>query len=276
MSTIITKNSATSGSIPPSLVQGELAINVTDGRLFYGSGSGNIVKEFTTSGSGTTNTGSLLTTASFSNPNLTFTKGNGSTFNVNLVSLVPTSASFATTASFITASGVYGPYGSNSILTASYATTSSYSETSKLTNNLYFAQGILSANQSIPPLTDEIIQFVDQYDPQSWWDAGTRKFTPTVGGYYTISLGVWFENPNDNTNQLNIQMRVNGNQEMICQQPTTIISGVSLFGTKIVYLNGSTDYVDFTAYQGTPISMNIQQGTGAGSGTWFSAVYMTM
>ena len=48
MSTIITKNSANSGSIPSSLVQGELAINVTDGRLFYGSGSGNVVKEFFT------------------------------------------------------------------------------------------------------------------------------------------------------------------------------------------------------------------------------------
>jgi hypothetical protein len=47
MSTIITRNSATSGSIPSSLIQGELAINVTDGKLFYGSGSGSIVKEFT-------------------------------------------------------------------------------------------------------------------------------------------------------------------------------------------------------------------------------------
>ena len=46
MSTIITKNSATSGSIPSSLIQGELAINVTNNRLFYGSGSGNVVTEF--------------------------------------------------------------------------------------------------------------------------------------------------------------------------------------------------------------------------------------
>ena len=52
-------------------------------------------------GGGSTNTGSLLTTASFSNPNLAFTKGNGSTFNVNLVSLVPNSASFSLTASYI-------------------------------------------------------------------------------------------------------------------------------------------------------------------------------
>jgi hypothetical protein len=49
-------------------------------------------------GGGSVNTGSLLTTASFSNPNLTFTKGNGTTFNTNLITLVPTNAS---TASYI-------------------------------------------------------------------------------------------------------------------------------------------------------------------------------
>ena len=58
--------------------------------IFTGSGGG-----------GSTNTGSLLTTASFSNPNITFTKGDGSTFNVNLTTLVPTSASYALTASTV-------------------------------------------------------------------------------------------------------------------------------------------------------------------------------
>lgn len=102
MATIIIRNSTGSGAVPSSLVQGELAINTVDGKLFYGSGSGNVVKEFTGSASGgSTNTGSLLTTASFSNPNLTFTKGDGSTFNTSLISLVPTSASYALTASFV-------------------------------------------------------------------------------------------------------------------------------------------------------------------------------
>jgi len=49
-------------------------------------------------GGGSVDTSSLLTTASFSNPNLTFTKGNASSFNVSLLSLVPTNAS---TASYI-------------------------------------------------------------------------------------------------------------------------------------------------------------------------------
>ena len=61
MSTIIIKNSTTSSNQPSpgTLVTGELAINVVDGKLFYGSGSA--VKEF----SSTINTGSFLTTASF-------------------------------------------------------------------------------------------------------------------------------------------------------------------------------------------------------------------
>ena len=59
--TIKIKNSATPSSTPSSLEQGEMALNVTDGRLFYGSGSGNDVKEFT----GTTiDTGSFATTGS--------------------------------------------------------------------------------------------------------------------------------------------------------------------------------------------------------------------
>lgn len=75
MATIIIKNSTGSGVVPSSLVQGELAINTKDGKLYYGSGSGNVVKEFTGSGGSSTSTfpytgsaiisGSLTVTGSF-------------------------------------------------------------------------------------------------------------------------------------------------------------------------------------------------------------------
>lgn len=72
MATIIIRNSTGSGAVPSSLVQGELAINTVDGKLFYGSGSGSIVKEFTGSGgaafpyTGSARiTGSLTVTGSF-------------------------------------------------------------------------------------------------------------------------------------------------------------------------------------------------------------------
>jgi hypothetical protein len=82
-------------------------------------------------GGGTTNTSSLLTTASFSNPNLTFEKGDKNTFNVNLSTLTVTSASYAVTASYIlnsisssfasTASYVLNAISSSRSITASYA-----------------------------------------------------------------------------------------------------------------------------------------------------------
>ena len=123
MATIIIKNSTGSGVIPSSLQQGELAINTKDGKLYYGSGSGNVVKEFTAAvfpytGSATI-TGSLIVTgsttstlgftgslqgtaswainaltasfvpnyvitASVSSNTITFTKGNGSTFPITV------------------------------------------------------------------------------------------------------------------------------------------------------------------------------------------------
>ena len=42
-STIKLKNSTTAGNVPSSLAQGEVAINVEDGGLFYGTTGGNSV-----------------------------------------------------------------------------------------------------------------------------------------------------------------------------------------------------------------------------------------
>ena len=140
----------------------------------------------------------------------------------------------------------------------------------------YFAQGKLSANQLITTGSDVVIQFVDDYDPQSWWNTSTYRFTPTVAGYYNVSLGVWFENMAASSSvQVNTQARKNGNSFMIIQQPCNVGTGIGLTGTKIAYLNGSTDYLDFTAYNGAFVSKNIQQGTAAGSGTWFAASLLT-
>ena len=152
MATIIIRNSTGSGAVPSSLVQGELAINTVDGKLFYGSGSGNVVKEFTGSaGGGSTNTGSLLTTASFSNPNLTFTKGDGSTFNTSLISLVPTSASYALTASFVATAS----WATNAI-TASIADTAKAVNTLASSTNADFYPTFVDSNNS-PTAASEIV-----------------------------------------------------------------------------------------------------------------------
>lgn len=75
---------------------------------------------------GSFDSGSLLVTASFANPFLSFSKGDGTQFFINLQTLVPTNAS---TASFVTASNVYGPYGANSVISASVAISASIAST---------------------------------------------------------------------------------------------------------------------------------------------------
>jgi len=134
MSTIITKNSANSGSTPSSLVQGELAVNVTDGRLFYGSGSGNVVKEF------------------------------------------------GVTASFVTASNVYGPYGSNSVISASYAGTAS---------NALNAQDVLIyvLNQSGQNIAKGVVVHITA--------SGNSSDTPRI-------ITASYENDNNSANTLGI------------------------------------------------------------------------
>ena len=79
--------------------------------------------------SGATDTGSLLTSASFRDPDLTFTKGDGSTFDVDISTLTVVSASFASTASYLNETSIItlnpqSPLPSN-VPTGSFAVSSS-------------------------------------------------------------------------------------------------------------------------------------------------------
>jgi hypothetical protein len=181
------------------------------------------------------------------------------------------------TGSFTVTAGITGSLQGTSSW-ASNAVTASYAETSQLTNNTYFAQGALNGDQGIPDNLDTVIQFVDQFDPQGWYDAGTYKFTPTIAGYYTVSLGVTLENTFNNTGYVQIQILKNGGtREMQCRQPLNTISDSSLFGSRIIYLDGNTDYLEFIVYQSSGGNFNILEGPGGQSpSTWFSATYMTM
>ena len=77
-------------------------------------------------------------------------------------------------------------------------------------------------------------------------------------------------------NQNNIQIRKNGSTFVISQTQTLSGNGYSQNATKLVYLNGSTDYVDFTAYTGNSSAQSLQWGgNSSGQGTFFSAALMT-
>ena len=86
VNTIIIKNDDTSGNTPADneLVTGELAVNTTDGKLFYGDNNGD-AQEFAMGGSNQTlTTGNGLTGAnSGSSGNITFAVGAGTGIDVS-------------------------------------------------------------------------------------------------------------------------------------------------------------------------------------------------
>ena len=166
----------------------------------------------------------------------------------------------------------------NSIITGSLTVTKSIIGSIPFVDKSYFVQGILASDQRADPSVDTTIEFTTQYDPQNWYSSNTFQFTPTVSGYYSISLGVWFEPTSDQASQFNIQARINGNTFMLVQVPSVNNpgSGNGLFGTKIQYFNGTTDYAEFTGYNGTPNPLSMVQGSALGSGTWFSAIRLNV
>jgi hypothetical protein len=133
----------------------------------------------------------------------------------------------------------------------------------------YVAKGVKNGTpQTIPNETDTIVTFIDDFDPQGW--ITSNKFQPNIEGYYTIQVAVWW-NPatSGSTGQNNIQLRKNGTTQVAIQQsPLISTDGYGQEIDIIVFFNGTTDYVEVTAYSANPTSQNIN---GAGTGTWITA-----
>ena len=92
---------------------------------------------------------------------------------------------------------------------------------------------------------------------------------PTIAGYYSIQVSVWWNAGVITNNQTNIQLRKNGSTQIVISQSpiTTNIGNTNEINT-IAYFNGTTDYVEVTAYTGNTTSQDI---SGAASGTFFTA-----
>lgn len=141
----------------------------------------------------------------------------------------------------------------------------------------YVTTARLNADQTIPNAVDTVLQWIADVDPQSWLKntgTSTARFQPSIAGYYNTSVGVWWAAGTVSNNQDNVQLRKNGTTYIILQNQITTSAGTSVGGSKIVYLNGSTDYVETTAFTGNPTSQVVQYGSASGQGTWFSATLL--
>jgi hypothetical protein len=172
--------------------------------------------------------GNALITASIANGVITFTKGDSSTFPITINTgsfsgsftgeLIGT-ASWALSASFITASNVYGPFGSNSVISASYALTAS------------FTPGAGSVGSSLTQGTGVTSFSYNGSSPQ----------TVAVSGASTLSTNAitkWTGNAFANSSLTDDGTTVTGNTSIQLTGANSSLTG-SLFGTSSWALSAS-------------------------------------
>jgi hypothetical protein len=105
-----------------------------------------------------------------------------------------------------------------------------------------------SANQSISAATaTKVIFDVEVFDTNN--NFASSRFTPTVAGYYKVISGVssltasttapWF-----------LSINKNGNQTLVSGYVYPLVTGVVQV-SGLLYMNGTTDYLEIYAYQGT-------------------------
>ena len=97
-----------------------------------------------------------------------------------------------------------------------------------------------TASQTISNSTITKVQFnTEAYDAGGNWDSSTNyRFTPTVAGYYALSMGLQPESGSDFYGYL----YKNGS---VLHRLWGAFGSVVASGTAQVYLNGTTDYIEF-------------------------------
>ena len=133
----------------------------------------------------------------------------------------------------------------------------------------YVCTASLLDNQNLTSGSNTPIQMSAVIDTNSWWNNSTYKFTPTIAGNYSVSCIVWW-GTGTGTGQINTQIQKNGNTSGIMQSVINTIIGLGHSASTVVYLNGSTDYVQITGFSSTASDTHTVQGS-ANNSTVFSA-----
>ena len=127
-----------------------------------------------------------------------------------------------------------------------------------------------NANQNISNNTSTKVALnAETFDTANCFDSTTNyRFTPTVAGYYQINAGIYFAG----TAMTNIQLYIYKNGSQIFTNLVANGISVSDFGIQhasLVYLNGSTDYVELYGYSSAASGNKFNGGTNP-CGTYMS------
>ena len=128
-----------------------------------------------------------------------------------------------------------------------------------------------SQQQSIPNATATKLLFpTEEFDTNSNYDVSTSKFTPTVAGYYLITASVSAAVASGAYNIIYVYK--NGTAQFF--GPASATAGIydSIPVTGLLYLNGSTDYVELYFIQYTGSTQTTYGADANGKKTRFQGV----
>jgi len=134
------------------------------------------------------------------------------------------------------------------------------------TGPAFFADGATGASLTAGVVTKVTAFTSEVFDTNSNFDTANSRFTPTVAGYYTIASTV---RADASTGVLHIYIYKNGAAYAaggFQSLPSNTANNASTCST-LMYMNGTTDYVEVYIFSGSSNTTN----TGAGQ-TWFSGV----
>jgi len=128
----------------------------------------------------------------------------------------------------------------------------------------YYVKLARLTNQTIPSNIDTLIGFTATSDTNGWYSGITTRTTPTVAGTYRVDVMLNWNAGTISTDQSNIQLRKNGTAFALSQVGIHTFS-YTQNACGIVTMNGTTDYIEFTAYSSNPTSHVV---TGTADGAW--------
>ena len=99
----------------------------------------------------------------------------------------------------------------------------------------------------------------EAFDTASCYDTSNYRFTPNVAGYYWVKSVIVFSG---SSGVCNLWLFINGGQNKIGGQIPLNSNAVSVNFSELVYLNGSTDYIEMYSSQNTgSTASNLNLGT---------------
>jgi len=134
--------------------------------------------------------------------------------------------------------------------TGNLVTVPSVTGTAMVSGNMPAFSAYKSASQTLPYNTLTKVTFnTEEFDTNNNFASST--FTPTVAGYYQINVKGWFSGTANRDYFLSHRLYKNGSAISISGisiKQLGSASELSLDLSKLVYMNGSTDYLEVYAY----------------------------